>query len=156
MHENAFELVHRQLDVARERDVDEDERPGAASGSRLRHHAAGDDRPRSRRGGEDDVGVGERIAHGRDRDGAATELPGEPRAAFGCAVGDHDRGDAGLGEVPAGKGGGRPGADQEQVALAEIGEDLLGEAESGVAHRDRPLADSGFSARPLPGPHRGR
>ena len=113
---DAGDLAAGGLDVARDGEVDQQQRPPV----RARHHLlqlVALDHVVGRVGrGDDDVGALQLLGQLLEADGAAAEALGQPDRAVVAAVGDEDRLDAPRGERARGQLGGLAGADHQHAA----------------------------------------
>ena len=149
VEENLVEVPGRRFDVTRQRDVDDEQRPPAP-----RAHHLFDRRPRENglggsRGGDDDVGGGERVGEIVPGNRPAVEMAASRRAAAGVlpAIGDlvHTL----RAQVDAGQLRHLPRAENQDVQPFEIPEDLLRERDRGVADGDRAFGEARFRTHAL-------
>ena len=140
------DLAAGRLDVARDGDVDRQQRPLGA----LRHHlgevVALDDVVRGVGRGDDDVGLGQLLGQLLEADGAAVEALGEADRAVVVAVGDEDGADAAGDQGSGDQLGGLAGADDEHAAVGEVAERAPRQLDRDRGDRDALLADPGLLA----------
>ena len=114
--------AQRGVDVARHRDVDQQQRPGGfpiiPSVEHLRELVTADDRVRGRGGGDDDVGARQLLGQPVEADHGAAEALREAARAVGVAIGDEDRAGPPVGKRLRGQLAGVAGAEDHHVALA--------------------------------------
>ena len=150
-----LQLAAARVDVARHRDVDQQQRPPLALGEHLRELVAADDRVRRGGGGDDDVGGRQLLGQPVEADDRAAEALREAARAVGVAVGDEDRAGAPVGERLRGQLAGFAGAEDHHVALAQVPEQLDGEPNRRGGDAHVAGADAGLRAHPLAGCQRG-
>ena len=143
------------MNVARDREVDQQQRAPVAGLHDLGERLAVDDRVRRARRGDDDVGGDHLLGELVEAHGAAVEAVGEADRAVVVAVGDEDRLDALGGERAGGQLRGLAGADDEHAAVLEVADRPLRELDRDRGDRHRPLRDPGLRAGALAGPERG-
>ena len=150
-----FELAAGGVDVARHRDVDQQQRPLPALGHHQLELLSAHDRVGRGGRAEHDVGREQLVGQFVQPDDRPAEAFGQAQRAVGVAVGDEDRARALLGESPCGQLAGLAGAQDHDVALLEIAEDALREIDRDRRHADAARADRGFRADALARPQRG-
>ena len=156
VEEDLIQIADRGLDIARQGDVDDEERPVPPRAHRLldrrsRQHGFG-----RAGGGDDDVGGDERrrAAPATARRGPRAGAPGaRPTASVRLAmvICLH----ALRAQVDARELGHLAGAEDEHAQAGEVAEDLLGELDGGVAHRHGAFGEPGFAADALADRERG-
>ena len=147
--EDAFDLVHRRIDVARDGDIDEEHGPVAAAVHELLAVLAAEDGVRRAGGTDDDVGFGGGVVELFERDDAAIEGLGKLAGAFQGAVGDENSSGALLDEMAGGEFAHFAGANEEDGAALQRSEDLAGEFDSDRSDGDGVGADGRFGADAL-------
>ena len=150
VEEDLLDFAGGRLDVARQRDVDDEQRAVAPRPHDRFDARLGQDR-RGRAGrGDDDVAAGERGVHLVPRRGgrAADRLGGSGRVGHGAAD-DDDLVHALRLHVPRGQLAHLAGADHDDGAAAQIAEDLAGERRRRESDRDRARAEAGLGAHAL-------
>src|SRR5262249_12764893 len=119
------ELVDRGIEVARNRQVDQEERTAAAGRKRGAHGLPGeDDAARARRGG-DHVPLGELVPRPFERDGPSAEACRKLLRPLEAAVCDGRDGRATRDEVARGLLADLPCADDEDLVAGQVTENLL-------------------------------
>ena len=112
------------LDVARNREIDDEQRLRTpAAGHRLDVRAR-DDRPLGAGGRDDDVGLAERRGHVGPRNGTPGDCLRQRFGVSGRAARDHDVADALAAEVLGRQRADFTGADDEHRASLQLAEDL--------------------------------
>ena len=157
VEEDLVEIADRRLDVARHRDVDDEERPAAPRPHRLLDVRAGEDRLGRAGGGDDDVGGAERVRRARSTATAlAAELPRQRSAVRQRAAGDGDLLDALrlAGATPVSLAI-SPAPRISTLRPVEVAEDLLRQRDRRVADRHGAFAEAGFAAHALADGERG-
>ena len=149
VEEHLAEIGDRRLDVARQRDVDDEERPMPPRPHRLLDRGAGQDRFGGAGGGDDDVGRRQRRGHLVPRDGAAAELPRQGVGRFQraaaivmCFTPCACRWTPVSSAIS-------PAPRMSTFSRREVAEDLARQFDRRIADRDRALAEAGFGAHPL-------
>ena len=143
---HAGDLTALGLDVARDRDVDQQQRPLLAAGHHLFEPVALDDVVGRVGRGDDDVGLAQLVGKFLEADRGAAEALREPDRAVVVAVGDEDGGDAARDQRPRDQLGGFAGADHEHAALGEVAEGAARQLDRHRGDRDAALADRGLLA----------
>src|SRR4029077_8434047 len=110
---DAGNLAAGRLDVARDGDVDEQQRPSLTGPHHLCQLVALDDVVGRVGGGDDYVGPLQLLGKVLEAHGLAAEALGEPDRAVVVAVGDEDCGDAACDQGPGDELGRLAGADDE-------------------------------------------
>ena len=148
---HALELTAARLDVAGDRDVDQQQRPPRALAGDELELLVPDDRVRRGGRGDHDVGLHQLLGQAVEPDDRAAEALREAECAVGVAVGHEDRAGALLGERARGQLARLARAEDHDVALAQVAEDVAREADGdrGDAHAAR--ADAGLRAHALAG-----
>ena len=149
--EDAFDLVHRRIDVARNGDIDEEHGAVAAAMHELLAVFSAEDGVRRAGGADDDVGFGGGFVELFEWNDAAVEGLSELTGAFERAVGDEDGSGTLLDEVAGGEFAHFAGADEEDGAALQRSEDLAGKFDRDRCDGDGVGADGGFSADTLGG-----
>ena len=141
---HVVERSHGRFDVPGHRDIDEEQRPPAPVVHHALHEVAVDHRLRRARRRHHDVDGPQRGGklverHGRTGERARQLLRARPRA-----VGDIDGEGALIDEVLGGQLAHLPGADEQDSAPREAGEDLLRQLDGGKGDGDRVARDVRF------------
>ena len=144
---NACDLTRVALDVTRHCEIDDHERSLRTSGHRRGHRAHRNDHFLRRGRRHDDVRIGERILELRQRSRVAAESRGRLDCALPRSV--RNRGVHDLATRCDGEGltSDAPRADDDEIRLAQVAEDPLGERERHRAGCRRIRADAGLRAR---------
>src|SRR5688572_30618248 len=137
----ALQVVDRGIEIARDRDVDEEHGPPPPA-----LHRALDLRRREHdtlraRGGDDDVGTVKLLLDGVEPHGATVEAARQSLRPLARAVRDDDLLDAARGEVRRRQVGGLAGSEEEDPAPGQAVEDPFGQLGRRRGHRRGILAD---------------
>ena len=154
-HGDAGQLGALRVDVARHREVDEQQRPPAARGHHLADLLGAEQRVRRGGGGDHDVGplelAGQRVEGAR----GAAEALGERDRALAAAVGHEHRGHALVVQRLGGELGGLARADDHDVAVGEVAERVARGVDRDGGDRGAAGRDRGLGAHALAGRQRG-
>src|SRR5215211_2380784 len=149
-----FDLVHGRVDVARHRDVHEEDGASLARPHRPLHLLGGEDVTAGACGGYDDVGVLELRLDGVQTGRAAPEATGETLRPLDGTIRDEDAVDAARDEIDGGQVAHLPRAQDEDPPTFESPEDPLGKLGCSGGDGGRVLADRGLRAYPPTDPER--
>ena len=147
--EDAVDLVHRRIDVARHGDVDEEHGPVAAAMHEGLSVLAAEDGMRRAGGADDDVGFGGCFVELIEGDDPAVEGLGKLAGALLRAVGDEDGACSLLHEMAGCEFAHFSCADEEDGAAVERAEDFAGQFDGDRGDGDGVGADGGFGADAL-------
>src|SRR5207302_7162985 len=137
----ALELVDRRVEIARNCEVDQEQRP-AFAGRKNTLDVLTLENPPGRGGrGDDDVGGDELLADVVQRDRGAAEATGQLRRAIGAAVCDPRDFCAPRKQVARGQIADLSRADDEDLPAAQVAEHLLGQRSGGGGHGSRTFSD---------------
>ncbi len=152
--EDARHLGGVGIDVARHCDVDQEEGPVPPCRLGRLHVGARDHDPRGSRPADHDLGLAQLFAQGLEGSGSSAECRRQLRGPLEVAA-PEDRGPGPAAHQVAGRQLAHlAGPHQEDVTVAQLAEDLLGELHRDERDRDRVVADARLRSRPLGGGHR--
>jgi hypothetical protein len=134
------------LDVARYRQVDHEHRAVPALAQGALDRAQADQRQGAGGAAHHDVEVAQPRGQVGQPHRLAAEARGEPFAALGGAIGDGDRFRLAGGEMRRGQLDHLAGTDEQDARLAQVLEELAGQAHGGGGHADGMRADLGGGA----------
>src|SRR5919108_352460 len=143
----AVEVGDLGIEVARNGEVDEEDRPAAPAAQGRFDVVPPQDVARSARRGDDDVGGRELLADAPARKRLAPEPPGQRGRPVGGAIRDEGDPRPARDEVPGRELAHLARAEEHDRSAAELAEDLLGERGAGRRDRGRTLADRGLRPR---------
>jgi len=146
VEEDVLEMGDAGVDVAGEREVDEEERAGGAFLDGGLGGVAGDDGAGGGGGADDDVEFGETGFALLERHGAGAESGGELHGTFEAAGGDGEAAGVAGAEGLGGFFADVAGAEEEDARGAEFAEDGLGEIDGDVGDAHMALGDGGVGA----------
>jgi len=149
IEEDVVEIAHFGLDIPRHGDVDHEHRSMAAHLERPFDHALAEDRQLTGGGGDDDIGLLQCLGNGAELDRPGTAGFGQGLGPAQRAVGDGQAHDAGFAQMAGDQLDGLAGTDQQCTGPAEVIEDTTRQADRGIGHGNRVLADRGFGAHLL-------
>ena len=152
---NVVQLADFRLDIARNGNIDHEDRLVLAQLQRAFHRAFTQDRQLA--GGRTDHDI---AAHqfGRDirqQHGVGAELFGQDAGTLQGTVGDDDTLHAEVVQVTGDQGDGLTGTDQQGLAALQVAENLFGQADGGKCHGHRVFPDGRVGAHLLGGIERG-
>ena len=136
------------VDVPREGQVDDDERPAGAPGHRGGDDLGGDDQPGRARAGDQDVGGGQLVGQPAELRGPAADRGGQP-VGRGHRPAAHDDVRAAPRQRRGRQRAHRAGADDEDAAALEAADALLGPVEGDRHQRGPGPVDAGLGVHPL-------
>src|SRR6266511_3640298 len=146
----AVELVDPRVEIARNREIDEEERPPLPSGQCALDVLPRQD-PAGRAGrGEEDVRARESRVQLLESKGGGAEAAGELLCTFGRTVRNEGDRRPSRDQVPNGQLSHLAGADNTDRATAQVAEDLFGECGGGGRDGSRTLPDRGLRPRLAP------
>ncbi len=149
IQEDIAQLAHLGLDVARDGNVDHEDRTVAAFLQRPLDHALAQDRQRCGGRGDHDVGLDERLGNGIEGNRLTAQRPGKGLGALAGAVGHGELPHTRLVEVARHQLDGLAGADQQRSRAGEVAKDTAGQAHRRIGHRHRVASDAGLGTHLL-------
>ena len=139
------------IDIPGHREIDQQQRallPGAHDVGDLPHLQ---EKMGRCGGGDDDVGLQERLGQLVEGHAGAVVATGEAERPVPAAVGHEHRGGTAVGQRASGQLGGLAGADDDHAATLERPEPFLGQGHGGPRQAQLPFADRRLGPHPLAG-----
>ena len=149
VEEHLLDVADAGFDVARHRDVDDEERVAAVPARRRFDLRARDDRPLRSGRGDDDVGVAERLRQLFPGNRATADCRGQRLGVGRGAARDRDLADALRAQVLRRQRADLAGADDQDAPALEPAEDLSRQLHRREADRHRALAERRLAADAL-------
>ena len=148
------ELGDAGLDVARDRDVDEEDRPASTLAHDGLHQAQIDDRLAGAGAGDDDVGGDQGFVEALPAERSTSDRGRELGRSLGAAVDHADLAGPCPTQVHRGQPGHLAGAEQRDASPLELAKDAAGQVDRDRGDRGPAAGDVGLAADPL-GPAKG-
>ena len=147
--EDAVELVHLRIDVARDGDIDEEHGPVLAARQELLAVFGLEDEVGRAGRGDDDVGAVAGVVEPAELDRLPVEFLRQADGAIVGAIGDEDRRGAVRQQMAGRQFAHLPCADQVDALAVQGAEDLLGQFDRDRGDRNRGRSDRGLGAHAL-------